>query len=289
MLYLDVFLSWSKILITMKKTVIILISVAAIFASSCSNGKKEYVVLGQLNGTFGHGTQEKMKGRVKEIKQTHFWAEEKDGKVVKGRVITTEDRKATPLGRDYTEQYNTLGIVTRSTTYDENGKVLLDIKAISDVRTLKESDYYINDTLKNKVTYRYEGEKIVEASLKNPVNDTLLSAIKYEYDQKGQIIKIQNYNFRMEPQGYSLYVRDENGSPLKADAYNKAGKMTSLHAYTYDKKGDRNGHHEENFMNGEITNYTFMYEYDQMGNYTAIIFVKEGKPFIYRAREITYY
>jgi len=273
----------------MKKSLFALVTFTVLFASANSQDTKEFVVLGQLNGTFGHGTQEKLKGKVKEIKQTHFWADVKNGKTVKGRIVTTQDRKATPLGRDYDEKYNELGIVTRSSTYDENGKVLLDIKASSEGKILKEADYLINDTIRTRVKYKYDGEKMIEADSKNPANDTLVSAIKYEYDQKGQITKVQNYNFRMEPQGYSLYDRDENGSPLKADAYNKAGKMTSLHAFTYDKKGDKNGHHEVNYSNGEVTNYTFSYEYDKMGNYTAIIFIKDGKPFIYRAREITYY
>ncbi len=273
----------------MKKSIFILITASIVFASARSQDTKEYVVLGQLNGTFGHGTQEKLKGKVKEIKQTHFWAEVKDGKVVKGKIITTEDRKSTPLGKDYAEEYNTLGIVTRSTTYDEKGKVLIDIKASSEGKILKEADYFINDTIRTRVKYKYAGEKMIEADSKNPANDTLVSAIKYEYDQKDQITKVLNCNFRMEPQGYSLYERDEKGSPLKADAYNKAGKMTSLHAFTYDNKGDRNGHHEVNYNNGEVTNYTFSYEYDKLGNYTAIIFIKDGKPFIYRAREITYY
>ena len=273
----------------MKYTLLFIISIAIVFAEGCKQEKKEFVFLGQLSGTFGNGTQEKLKGRVKEFKQTHFWAEEKDGKVVKGRVITTVDRKTTPLGRDYAEQYNESGTVTRSTTYDENGRVLQDIKVKTNGKIIRESENYINDTLRNVVVYRYDGDRIAEADSRNPDTDTLLSAIKYGYDIKGNIIKVQNYNFKNEPQGYSLYERDENGYPLKADAYNKAGKLTSIHAYTYNKKGERNGHHEENYISGEITDYTFMYEYDKMGNYTAIIFVKNGKPFIYRARELTYY
>lgn len=260
-----------------------------ILVSGCSHKTKDFVYLGQLFNTFGHGSQEKVKGKVKEFKQTHFWAEEDNGKVIKGRVITSSDRRKTPLGRDYIEEFNESGAPLRSTTYDENGKVLLDIKSTADGKILKGADYIINDTVRTKVSYQYDGDKMTQALVRNAANDTVIMSIEYEYDGAGNILKVQTYNFRDEPLGYNLYMRDEKGYPVRVDSYNKAGKLTSLHEYTYNKSGDRIGHHEVNYISGEITDYTFAYEYDTIGNYSAIIFIKDGKPFIYRAREIKYY
>lgn len=273
----------------MKNINTVLIIITLLIAAGCRNNTTAYVYLGQLYSTFGHGMQEKIKGEVKEFRQTHFWAEEVNGKIVKGRAYTIEDRKTDPLGRDYAEEFNPSGGVVRSTTFDDNGNIILEVKVETEGKILRSSEYYMISTLRNRVTYRYEGERMVEAFTKDPANDTLMMSIKYEYDQVGNIVKTQNFNFRNEPQGYNTIERNENGSPIKTRSYNNDGKLTSLHDYTYNEKGERIGHHEENFNSGHTLDLTFKYEYDNIGNYTAIIFMRDGKPFIYRVREITYY
>jgi hypothetical protein len=116
-----------------------------------------------LYNTWGHAGQEKIKGKVKEFKQTSFWAAEENGKVVKGKVITTEDSKSLAnMGRDITEEYNESGIVLRSTAFNENGKVLQDVKTTAEGKILLGSGYYTNDTLRANVKYKYEGNNLIK-------------------------------------------------------------------------------------------------------------------------------
>ncbi len=272
------------------KKIIFIIGIAvAVLASGCTQKTKDFVYLGQVYNTFGHPGQEKIKGKVKEFKQMNFWAAEENGKIVLGKAVTTEDRKTTQLARDIMEEYNESGTLLRSTSYDENGKVLQDVKTNAEGKILQGSGYYMNDTLRANVEYKYEGNNLIEAIAYNPLNDTVFMSIKYEYDPNGYVIKLQTFSYKGEPEGYSIRTRNENGQEVQVQGFNKDGKLTSQFDYTYNDKGERITQHQQNFTTEVIIDYTFTYEYDKMGNYTAIIFYKDGEPFIYRAREYKYY
>ncbi len=262
---------------------------AIVLMTGCSQKPKEFVYLGQLYSTFGHAQQEKIKGKVKELKQTHFWAAEENGKVVKGKPITVADRKTTPLGYNFSEEYNPSGIVTRNTIFDENGKVLQDIMVATDGKMIIRSLYKTNDTVQAYGKYKYEGERPVFLTGYEAETDTVSASISYEYDQKGNLIKVQLINHKNEPQGYTLFGHDEKGNLTGFKGYNKAGEPATQYDFTYNEKGDRISQHQQDFAIKRVIDYTFTYEYDRNGNYTAIIFHKDGKPFIYRSREITYY
>lgn len=273
-----------------RKLIFVLAAASAVLTSGCTKKTKEYVFLGQLYYTWGHATQEKMKGRVKEIKQTHFFAEEENGKIVKGKVITIEERPSLAgMGRDMAEEYNESGTVLRSTFFDENGKVLQDVKANAEGKNLLGAEYYINDTLRAITKFKYDGNNLLETIAYNPINDTVFMSIKYDYDQNGYTIKNQSFNYKGEPQGYTIRKRNESGQLVQNQSYSNDGKLNSQVDYTYNDKGERITQHQQNFTTGVIIDYTFTYNYDKMGNYTAIIFHKDGKPFIYRARELKYY
>lgn len=274
----------------MKKTLVLIGIATMVLITGCNKNPEKYVYLGQLYMTWDHGGQEKIKGRVSKFKQTHFWAAEENGKIVKGKVLTIKDRESLAnMGRDMTEEYNESGTVLRSTIFDENGKVLQDCKTNAEKSILLGSEYYTFDTLRAKVKYRYDGNNPVEAIAYNPINDTVFMSIKYEYDKNGFLIKSQSNNYKGQPQGYTIRNRNENGQVVQAQNYNKDGKLTSQTDYTYNSKGERITHHQQIFATGQVIDYTFSYEYDKTGNYSAIIFHKDGKPLIYRAREIEYY
>jgi len=263
---------------------------AALLVAGCKKEPKEYACLGQLYNTWGQASQEKIKGKVKEFKQTNFWAIEENGKVVRGNALTTEDRKSLAnMGGSFTEEYNESGTVLRSTSYDENGKIIQDVKTNPEGKILLGSAYYLNDTLQANVKYKYEGNNLIEAIAYNPLNDTVFMSIKYEYDPNGYIKKIQTFNYKGGPQGYSIRNRNEDGQEVQIQGYTKDGKLISQTDYTYNEKGERITHHQQNFTTGVVIDYTFTYEYDKMGNYSVIIFQKDGKPLVYRVREYKYY
>ncbi len=273
----------------MKKKLNLIGIAVAVLITGCAKEPKEYVYLGQVYGTFGHAAQEKIKGKVKELKQTHFWASEENGKVVKGKPITLADRKTTPLGNDMFEEYNPSGTVVRSIIYDENGKVMQEVRVETDGKLMTKTSHFVNDTLSWIGKYKYEGENPVLLTGYVAKGDTVGGIMEYEYDQNGFITKTRLLNYKSEPLSHTLWSRDEKGNLAGTKSFDSKGTQVTQYDYTYDDKGHRIGHHQQDFRLNRITDYTFKYEFDKMGNYTAIIFYKDGKPFIYRQREIKYY
>ncbi|MCX6335462.1 MAG: hypothetical protein NT092_14375 [Bacteroidia bacterium] len=274
----------------MKKLFIALVAMAAILAFACTQKPKEFVYMGQLYGSWNYGQQEKIFGKVKEFKQTHYWAEVADGKIIKGKGITTEDRKTTVLGNDFSQTFNEAGAALSFRSVDENGKAITDIRATAEGKFIRKAEYFNADTLAGIGLHQYEGDVLVRIDGYMPRNDTIQLNIKFESDADGHLKKMQYYNKKNEPQGYTIFERNENGQVVKFQSFNATGTMTNQTEYTYNGKGNRISQHEQVFgTNARVTDYTYQFEFDKMGNYTAIIFLKEGKPFIYRAREITYY
>jgi hypothetical protein len=272
----------------MKNLLIVLISMLAIIISGCRKETKDFVIIGQIYYTWGHANQERLKGKVKELRQTHYWVKEENGKIVKGDPITAEDRKTTPIGNDFTEEYNQLGIVTKNTTFVDS-KTTQVVTVESEGKIIIKTIYELNGVVSGYGKYKYEGERPVFLQVYNQATDTLISNFIYEYDSSGRIVKFRTMNYRNEPRNYFTKTWDEKGNLLSQKTFNKEDKLLYQLDFTFDVKGIRVSHHEQFFTNNRLIDYTYKYEYDKMGNQTAIINMKDGKPFIYRAREIEYY
>jgi hypothetical protein len=243
-----------------------------------------------MKGTYRYNAQEKIKGHVKEFKESYFWAQEVNGKIGKGERITKKDGETTSLDNHImTEEFSSSGIVLRSTLFNDNGENFQDYVVEADGKLINKFLYKVYDTVTVYGKYEYEGEKPVLLTAYNAKTDSVMMSLKYEYDQKGNIIKTQTFLNKNEPTSYTLFNRDVKDNLVKVQRFNKDGKLTMQFEYTYNKKGERITHHHQNFITGVVTDYTLTYEYDKMGNYSTIIYHKDGKPFIYCAREIKYY
>ncbi len=277
----------------MKKSIFILAMAFAVLASGCTRKSKDFVYLGQMRGTTGFNAQEKIKGHVKEFKQTFFWAQEVNGKIEKGERITKEDTKIISLHEwllgSLIEEYSPSGIVLRSTLFNEYGENYQDYIVDADGKIINKVLYKIYDTVRVYGKCKYEGENPVLFTAYDAITDSTLMSIEYAYDQNGNITKTQTLNNRNEPTDYTLWNRDAKGNLVKVQYFTIDGKLIAQFDYAYNNKGERISQHQQNFSTGVVIDYTFTYEYDKIGNYTTIIYHKDGKPFIYCAREIKYY
>jgi hypothetical protein len=276
----------------MKKSIFVLVTVFAVLTSGCTRKSKDFVYLGQMKGTPGFAAQEKIKGKVKEFKETFFWAQEINGKIEKGKRINQEDLKTNSLNNEcisMTEEFSPSGIVLRSTLFNENGGNFQDYIVEAEGKLINRFLYKVLDTVRVYGICKYEGENPVLATAYDAKTDTVMMILKYEYDQNGNITKTQTLNYRNEPASYTLWNRDLKGNLVKVQYFSPEGNLFSQFDYTYNNKGERITQHQQNNKTGLVIDYTFTYEYDKMGNYTAIIYHKDGKPFIYCEREIKYY
>jgi hypothetical protein len=272
----------------MKKTLFILFALAILFPG-CTTKPKEFVYMGQMYNAYGFNSQEKLYGKIKEVIQTNSWAEEVNGRITRGKPYSMADRKAVAMYRDFKEEYNESGAVLRSISYNDSGKVYLDIKSVANGKMLERSDYYMNDSIWGIAKYIYNGDRLVEIDGYAVKNDTVMVKIKSEYDQKGYIIKVEYFNKKGNLTSYMTCERNPDGQAAKIQGFTKEDKLNSLVVNTYNEKGERIKGHEEYLSTGRIVDRTYKYEYDKMGNWTSMIMYMDNKPWVIRAREIRYY
>ena len=283
----------------MKKEIITFLALIFLFGISCQKkiaisktdfqNPDNYILVGQLYSTQPFGFPEKIIGKVQSLKEVNYWAEEKNGKVVRRNVITTEDRKTTPMRMNFMEEYNSSGTVTKSVTLNENDEEIAYCNVEAEGKIIKKVMYYNNSILGLYTKNTYSGRNLTESKFFNANNDVFVRRIVYDYDQNGNRIKVQAFNNINTPGGYSESAYNEDGLLEHVKSYTATGTMIELWDYTYNNKGEKLTHHQENLITRVKINYTFKYEYDKMGNWIKFIYYKDNKPFILREREIKYF
>lgn len=275
----------------MKRTILILVTALAVLTVGFNQRTKEYVLTGQFYNTPSPGVIEKIYGKVKEIKVTNYLVKEENGKFVKDREFTAKDRVTfVNVEPTFKEEYSPSGIIAKSTSYDENGKVTSYWTAESTGKSINNMTYYSADTITAYGKATYKGTYLEGVKYYNPKNDTLYMSIKYEYDQNGNRTKLQTYNYKGEQGGYTLYKYNDKGLLIQTLGYNKDRNPTLQSDHTRSDKGDRLTSRQETFgANGRVINYTFKSEYDNLGNWVKSLMYVDNKPLIIRERQIKYY
>ena len=273
----------------MKRTNLILVTVLAVIAVGCS--KKDYVLTGQLYSTPSPGYIEKIYGKVKEVKITNYLAKEENGMFVKGNEFTAEDRKTfNNMEPTFMEEYSPTGIILKSVSYDQNGKVTSYCSTESSGKRINKVMYYSADTALGYGKTTYNENYLEEVKYFSPKNDTLFMSIKYEYDQNGNRTKMQTYDYKGEPGAYTLYKYNDKGHIVQCKPFNKSGKPLYQSDITRTDKGDRLTTRIEIFgANSRVVDYAFKSEYDKMGNWIKLLMYVDNKPLIIRERQIKYY
>ena len=148
----------------MKKEMLAFLVLIFLFGISCQKkiaisktdfqNPDNYILVGQLYSTQPFGFPEKIIGKVQSLKEVNYWAEEKNGKVVRRNVITTEDRKTTPMRMNFMEEYNSSGTVTKSVTLNENDEEIAYCNVEAEGKIIKKAMYYSNSILGLYTGYR---------------------------------------------------------------------------------------------------------------------------------------
>jgi hypothetical protein len=273
----------------MKKLFFILALSGGILNTTSSQPKKDFVLVGQLYGTQTFGFFDKLKGQVMEVRQTNWLARKENGKFVKVRKLTTEDRILYPSGKDYFEEYNTSGTLLKDGVMDENGQLVEYWDVDADSGRILSAAYYTNDILRANIMTKYNGSNLEEIIYVYPGTDMMMKRVIISYDGNGNRTKYQFYNNSNQLLSTNEYLYDEKGNLKLFNVYSGTGEQTAFYSYTYNDKGFKLTQHQETFSDGDVRDYRFEYEFDETGNYIKIIYIKDNKPVIYREREIKYY
>jgi hypothetical protein len=159
----------------------------------------------------------------------------------------------------------------------------------ADSRNILSAAYYTNDILRANIKKRYNGDNLEEVIYLLPGTEVQMRRVVIGYDQNGNRIKYQFFDNRNQLTYINEYIYNDKGHLEVFNVYSNTGQQTAVYRYTYDNKGIKLTQHQETYQDGDIRDYRFEYEFDEIGNYVKVIFIKDNKPIIYRERQIKYF
>jgi hypothetical protein len=182
-----------------------------------------------------------LKGNIKLLTESKYGAIDQFGKSIKGDLLRKELICFNELGNIIEEKnhWTSDNFESKSTKeYDDKG-ILIEVKCYK----LYESLYIFE----SKSVYLYDIKgRMIEYRCYHPSNskyeedtcDLLSSAVYFEYDLKGNMIKEKNQYFQIENE----YVYDENGNLITVMSRNWDEYTDSMlyrkNSFTYDDKGN---------------------------------------------------
>src|SRR5512133_2404198 len=176
----------------MKKIIFLSLILSLLNGSWVINKPAEKTVLGMW--TDYYLITKTLKGKVKELKELNYWADEKDGKIAKGAIMTKKDLDSVGSTPNLVAFFDEKGILTKYNTLD--GENIMR----SDIATIKNGKYVRWDQkLKDNPLYYIIPEYDTKGNLSTvsgfrPLVDTLVSKLVLGYDTKGNFIRFDYYN-----------------------------------------------------------------------------------------------
>ena len=142
------------------------------------------------------------------------------------------------------------------------------------------------------MTYRYDTVNVVKRgpdSLKISYNDADKNweITTFRYDRSGNLVEEINEQSDGDYFRY-LYKYDENNRRIEKAEFNRQGRSVFKAEYEYDEYGNVSREYS-GYTGGMNTNLTYVYVYDDKGNWVEMREQSEGKTFVLSIRSIEYY
>jgi len=269
---------------------------------SCKGGK---IVENDLS-------KENIKGQVKEIKTSEFFAIEKFGELEKGLLTRRQVFKYNKMG--YTSEFNDYdqagNLVNKSLDkYDDKGRLQefifeniefasLYIRQISKYdengHKIEDNSYNLDGSLSKTIVYTYDTRGNEIESNVHDSTGALSERYAYKYDNSNKLIQQEVFSLDGKLESRQIYKYDENGNTIERDAYYVISNVYEKEVNKYDA---RNNLIESISPSGKIIR-TYV-KYDKIGNWiigTSRLEVKDsalktllGSTLKLIEREIAYY
>ena len=281
---------------TMRKSVILLAAIAAVF-SSCSRNPKNDL------------EEFCLQGKVKKVSEYQYQAKEKFGKIEKGESFRED-------GWDWVQTFSHNGNLVQTVSYGAKGEMVnrtvYEYSGKDSTRKIGYSDYDSQDSLyeHTEIVYNKNGEEI--QNIHRNENDEVVGSFSIEFAKnkkttfyysgggkvENRIVQIMDGRFPVETQVFdqhnelrNTYKETFNRLGLRDSTMyydvDGAGLIGSL-GYEYDKYGNLTEIHGQD-AEGQYLPEKNVYEYDEKGNWIVKIHYTGDQATTYTEREIEYY
>jgi len=189
---------------------------------SCSSGKKDTDQKYFENNIDFY----QLKGKIKSLTETGFKTVEKFGEIQKGSP-----------GSKMIYLFNENGSLDKELTYGVDGKEAAKTVCIYDKKgNIIEVNYFRDDSLEDKLTYKYDGAgNKIERNVYNP-NGTLIRKFINKFDEKGKNIEENYYNANGDLESKQIFKYDKYGNNIILESYQADGSLKNRTTFIYDSK-----------------------------------------------------
>jgi hypothetical protein len=219
----------------MKKVIFLSLTIALIIGSCAKNKPIETTVLGMW--TDYYLIPNTLKGKIKEIKELNYWAIEKDGKIIKGELMTKKDLDSVVSTQNFIAYFDDKGTLTKYDLLDRDSVIQSHIGTIENGKCIR-WDYKLKDSTYYYIIPEYDNlGYLIGATGYRPLLDTLVNKLIVAHDNKGNFTKFEYFNYKNQKTGYHVCSLDEKGNYIEAKYFNKADSLASDMTNIYDDNG----------------------------------------------------
>jgi hypothetical protein len=214
------------------KKINFLILIITLLIGSCNNKPVETTVLGMWTDyTLIPNT---LKGKVKEMKELNYWAVDKDGKTIKGVLMTKKDLDSIGSTPNLIAHFDDKGTLIKYDNLDGENVIQSEIGTFENGKCTR-WDNKLRDSTTYYVIPEYDNQgNLIGAKMYRPLVDTLMNKYVFSNDGKGNITRFEYFNFKNQKTGYHVCSLDEKGNYIEAKYFNKADSLRNVMTNTYD-------------------------------------------------------
>lgn len=271
------------------KTVKLLFLCLMLIISACTTPETQKTTVLDHYSPYSY-TPEFLNGQIKSIKEFNYWAIENNGSMIKGDIISHEERDSIKWSYDFTCWYDETGLMNKLTYYIGNKKTgEWDIEYANNL--FSKASWIKQDTVRTyHIISNDENNHLSGIKNYNGITDSL--SFKYEFvaNNDGFITEAKSYNSKDEFKGKYTFLRDEENLTKELRSYDSSDSLKFKYIWTYNDKGFHVSYKKSNANNEILASYTIDYiKYDEMGNWISIIIKKSEDIIILAEREYEYY
>jgi len=220
----------------MKKNTFISGLIMLIVCSCAQQKPVDKTVLGI--GTDYIYSPETLTGKIKELKETNYWAVEKDGKITKGNPISWKDLDSVGFSKNLVACFDDNGALTRYDLVDEDNLIRNSFVGTIENGKIIRWDFKSKDSTTQYVIPEYDSHGyFIGGKMYNPIADTLVMSFIITNNEKGNYTKLEYFNFKNLKESYQVFSLNGLGKVLETKFFNKYDTLRQTFINTYNDKG----------------------------------------------------
>lgn len=208
-----------------------------LIASGCAHQKADdKTVLGM--GTDYVYFPETLTGKIKELRETNYWAIEKDGKITKGSPVSWKELDSVGSTKNFTAHFDEMGNLTQYDLVDENNVVRnSNIGKIQNGRLIR-LEFKSKDSTTQYATASYDSRGyFAGGKIFHPYKDTLLLSFIITNNEQGKYTKLEYFDFKNQKGRYMTFALNDQGKVYETKFFNKYDTLKQTFHNSYNGKG----------------------------------------------------